>query len=207
MALGGVELGGTDFHCLVDLTTNDNVIVCYHVRPTHSHHLSADLIHRPPKGTTKKKPVADGTGATHTPTLAKQLSLLHLPRPFKNPAFTKNTNRRTKNLKTVLGQERERERAERERRRAARDLVNAMDVDEEGGVGQEEIPTYTSIEAPPSLLPQRHYCDITGLEAPYTDPRTGLRYHDKSVYDLIKHLSPSVAKDYLSARGVNPIVK
>ncbi|KAG8221716.1 hypothetical protein J3R82DRAFT_2004 [Butyriboletus roseoflavus] len=83
----------------------------------------------------------------------------------------------------------------------------------------------TSIEAPPSLLPPRHYCDITGLEvrlarlvrehatlmqrvqAPYTDPRTGLRYHDKSVYDLIKNLSPSAAKDYLSARGVNPIVK
>lgn len=46
----------------------------------------------------------------------------------------------------------------------------------------------TSIEAPPSLLPQKHYCDITGLEAPYTDPGTGLRYHDKSVYDVIKSL-------------------
>lgn len=38
------------------------------------------------------------------------------------------------------------------------------------------------------MLPQRHYCDITGLEAPYTDPTTGLRYHDKSVYALIKGL-------------------
>jgi len=55
-------------------------------------------------------------------------------------------------------------------------------------------------------MPQRHYCDITGLEvrdhsdtistfskttplqAPYTDPVTGLRYHDKSVYELIKGL-------------------
>lgn len=46
----------------------------------------------------------------------------------------------------------------------------------------------SSIEAPPSLIPQRHYCDITGLEAPYTDPATGLRYHDKSVYELIKGL-------------------
>ncbi|EGO22743.1 hypothetical protein SERLADRAFT_471111 [Serpula lacrymans var. lacrymans S7.9] len=65
----------------------------------------------------------------------------------------------------------------------------------------------SSIEAPPSLLPQRHYCDITGLEAPYTDPATALRFHDKSVYELIKALSSSAAKDYLSARGVNPIVK
>jgi hypothetical protein len=25
----------------------------------------------------------------------------------------------------------------------------------------------TSIEAPPSFMPQRHYCDITGLEVRY----------------------------------------
>jgi len=83
-----------------------------------------------------------------------------------------------------------------------------MDVD--GGQqtdNEEEMPTYTSIEAPPSVLPQKHYCDITGLEAPYTDPATGLRYHDKSVYELIKGLTTSAAKDYLAARGVNPIVK
>ncbi|KAN0082924.1 hypothetical protein V8E55_008719 [Tylopilus felleus] len=164
----------------------------------------------PPKGTTKKKPAPIPDGSTsHTPTLAEQLSFLHLARPFKNTVYTKNTNRRTKNLKAVLGQERERERTERERRRLAREeRVMAMDVDGANTVQEEEdVPTYTSIEAPPSLLPPRHYCDITGLEAPYTDPRTGLRYHDKSVYDLIKNLSPSVAKDYLSARGVNPIVK
>ncbi|KAH7890302.1 YL1 nuclear protein C-terminal domain-containing protein [Phlebopus sp. FC_14] len=193
----------------------------------------------PPKGATRKKAFNDSS-TSHTPTLAETLSLLHIPRPFKNPSYTKNINRRTKNLKTVLGQERERERLERERRRGEREWVagiggvvsagasvrgDAMDVDAVDAnappppspsqqpavkphtVLEEDVPTYTSIEAPPSLLPQRHYCDITGLEAPYTDPRTGLRYHDKSVYEIIKGLSPSVAKDYLSARGVNPIVR
>ncbi|KAI0794816.1 hypothetical protein C8Q75DRAFT_712597, partial [Abortiporus biennis] len=140
-------------------------------------------------------------------TLSEQLSYLNEPRPFKNPHYAKNSNRRTKNLKTVLTQERERERVEREKRRQERE--EAMDVD---GVTpdmtpEEDIPTYSSIEAPPSLLPQRRYCDITGLEAPYTDPATGLRYHDKSIYELIKGLSTTAAKDYLSARGVNPIVK
>lgn len=162
----------------------------------------------PPKGTTKKKAANDGS-TTHTPTLAEQLSYLHSPRPFKNPNYTKNANRRTKNLKTVLGQERERERIERERRRQEKDS-QAMDIYEakkELVDANEEISTYLSIEAPPSVLPQRHYCDITGLEAPYTDPRTGLRYHDKSVYELIKNLSPSAAKDYLAARGVNPVVR
>ncbi|KAF8154855.1 hypothetical protein B0H34DRAFT_718256 [Crassisporium funariophilum] len=65
----------------------------------------------------------------------------------------------------------------------------------------------TTVEAPPSVLPHLHLCDITGLEAPYTDPATGLRYHDKSVYEIVKALNVGMAKDYLSARGVNSIVK
>ncbi|KAL0959131.1 hypothetical protein HGRIS_014423 [Hohenbuehelia grisea] len=181
----------------------------------------------PPRGGFKKKAPAttassDGTATPHIPSLAEQLSYLHHPRPFKNPDYTKNVNRRTKNLKTVLGQERERERAERERKRVEREekaeQADEMDVDGEESSpakadkpmtldGEEDLPTYASIEAPPSFLPPRHYCDITGLEAPYTDPSTGLRYHDKSIYELIKVLSVSTAKDYLSARGVNSIVK
>ncbi|KAJ8502883.1 hypothetical protein ONZ45_g11351 [Pleurotus djamor] len=171
----------------------------------------------PPKGAKKKAAAAqspDGSTTPYTPSLSEQLSYLHEPRPFKNPNYTKNTNRRTKNLKAVLSQEKERERAARERRRQEKE--EGMDVDEEAGestgpkednVEEEDLPTYASIEAPPSFLPQRRYCDITGLEAPYTDPATGLRYHDKSVYELIKGLSASSAKDYLSARGVNSIVK
>ncbi|KAF5371354.1 hypothetical protein D9615_009706 [Tricholomella constricta] len=159
----------------------------------------------PPKGGFRRKAPLDGSSTPLTPSLAEQLSYLHNPRPFKNPNYTKNVNRRTKNLKNVLSQERERERAERERRRQEKLEGTSMDVD--GDEGEEDIPSYTSIEAPPSVLPQKHYCDITGLEAPYTDPTTGLRYHDKSVYDVVKSLSTSTAKDYLSARGVNSIVK
>lgn len=90
-------------------------------------------------------------------------------------------NRRAKNLKAVLTQERERERLERERRR--QEQAEKMDVDgepEKGQVQDEDLPsckpieagvTYStdhrsdsSIEAPPSVLPPRKYCDITGLE-------------------------------------------
>lgn len=134
-------------------------------------------------------------------------------------------NRRAKNLKAVLTQERERERLERERRRQERE--EKMDVDGESGSSQvqdEDLPscmciaactawgtdlsTDSSIEAPPSVLPPRKYCDITGLEVrlkwiddlsyltisqgPYTDPATGLRYHDKSIYELIKGLVRAV---------------
>ncbi|KLO11202.1 hypothetical protein SCHPADRAFT_855736 [Schizopora paradoxa] len=170
---------------------------------------------------------SEAPSAPQTPTLAETLSYLNEPRPFKNRAYTKNANRRTKNLKTVLTQERERERVERERRRAEReeeteagDGEEKMDVDGDAPTPpptlkkrspsseeEEEMPTYSSIEAPPSILPQKHFCDITGLEAPYTEPATGLRYHDKSIYELIKGLSTSMVKEYLAARGVNPIVK
>ncbi|KAJ6617538.1 hypothetical protein B0H10DRAFT_1305969 [Mycena sp. CBHHK59/15] len=140
----------------------------------------------PPKGFQKKKNTSDGASTPQLPSLAEQLSYLENPRPFKNPNYVKKGYRRSKNLKAVLTQERERERVEREKRRLEK-LENGMDVDGEPSI-EEEIPTYTSIEAPPSLLPQRHYCDITGLEAPYTDPATKLRYHDKSIYELIKGL-------------------
>jgi len=159
----------------------------------------------PPKGGSKKKAPSDGTTTPITPSLAAQLSYLNQPRPFKNPAYTKHINRRTKTLKTVLGQERDREKSEREVRRLRKE--ESMKDDPEATTIIEEVPTYTTIEAPPSVLPHLHLCDITGLEAPYTDPTTGLRYHDKNVYEIIKGLSTSIAKDYLSARGVNSIVK
>ncbi|KAF8623747.1 hypothetical protein AX15_006192 [Amanita polypyramis BW_CC] len=206
--------------------------------------MSATLL-LPPKGSGRKKggAASDGSATPHLPSLAEQLSYMHLPRPFKNPNYNKNVNRRAKNLKAVIGQEREREKAERERRRLLKQErpdaqvskvpVNnsikharpakgkakdndAMDVDmgteevtkpAEVIEEDEEVPTYTSIEAPPSVWPPKHYCDITGLEAPYTDPATSLRFHDKSIYDLIKGLSTSTAKEYLAARGVSTVVK
>ncbi|KAA1091666.1 chromatin-remodeling complex subunit ies6 [Puccinia graminis f. sp. tritici] len=46
--------------------------------------------------------------------------------------------------------------------------------------------TYMIIEAPPSVIPPKKYCDITGLEAPYIDPKSRLRYHNAEVYELIR---------------------
>ena len=62
------------------------------------------------------------------------------------------------------------------------------------------------------------------MQAPYTDPATNIRYHNKSIYELIKTLvrysipasalsilihvqTPDQEKAYLIARGVNPVVK
>ena len=45
---------------------------------------------------------------------------------------------------------------------------------------------YTGIEAPPSLLPAKKYCDLTGLEAKYTDPKSKLRYFSATEYAQVR---------------------
>ncbi|CRK18594.1 Chromatin-remodeling complex subunit ies6 like protein [Verticillium longisporum] len=67
--------------------------------------------------------------------------------------------------------------------------------------------TYTNIESAPSLAHTKRYCDITGLPAPYIDPKTRLRYHDKEVFALIRGLPQGVAEQYLEARGAHTVLK
>ena len=67
--------------------------------------------------------------------------------------------------------------------------------------------TYTNIESAPSLAHQKHYCDITGLPAPYTDPKTRLRYHNKEIFGVIRGLGQGVAEQYLEARGAHTVLK
>lgn len=69
--------------------------------------------------------------------------------------------------------------------------------------------TYTNIESAPSLSAahQRHYCDLTGLHGPYTDPKTRLRYHDKELFGVIRSLAQGVPEIYLEARGAHTVLK
>ncbi|PSN67541.1 hypothetical protein BS50DRAFT_393926 [Corynespora cassiicola Philippines] len=69
--------------------------------------------------------------------------------------------------------------------------------------------TYTNIESAPSFHPssQRRYCDITGLPAPYTDPKTRLRYHNKEVFGTIRTMPSNVTEGYLAARGAHTVLK
>lgn len=80
-----------------------------------------------------------------------------------------------------------------------------------GALGAANGPaaTYTNIESAPSFHPssQRRYCDITGLPAPYTDPKTRLRYHDKEVFGVIRTMPQNVSEGYLSARGAHTVLK
>lgn len=93
---------------------------------------------------------------------------------------------------------------------AARNLSTmVLERNLQASISSGPIATYTNIESAPSLHPahQKHYCDITGLPAPYTDPKTRLRYHNKEVFDQVRTLSQSVEESYLGARGAHVVLK
>ncbi|KAF8319851.1 uncharacterized protein EI90DRAFT_2626360 [Cantharellus anzutake] len=152
----------------------------------------------------KKKPADDG--GTTEPSLAERLSFLDYPRPFKNPSWSSSrqgaANKRGRGLKQILASDREREKFYRERAQLAPEVDGEVPKSRE-----EDVVFYHTVEAPPSILPQGKYCDITGLEGPYTHPTSGLRYHDQSVYEVVKSLNPSAQQAYLAARGASNIVK
>jgi INO80 complex subunit C len=75
------------------------------------------------------------------------------------------------------------------------------------GMSTAPSATYTNIESAPSLAHPRHYCDLTGLPAPYTDPKTRLRYHNKEIFGVIRTLGQGVAEQYLEARGAHTVLK
>lgn len=75
------------------------------------------------------------------------------------------------------------------------------------GLPSAPIATYTNIESAPSMKNSKRYCDITGLSAPYTDPKTRLRYHDKEIFAVVRSLGQGVAEQYLEARGAHTVLK
>ncbi|GAA5961435.1 hypothetical protein JCM21900_004008 [Sporobolomyces salmonicolor] len=164
---------------------------------------------------------------------ADDLSYADVPRPFKNPhhvrAQTGGAGKRSKSLKQILVMERERVDRVLEGKKRRVDEVGeteGMEVDpERGGEGtgrerererareerlQEafgEVVSYASVEAPPSLMPQKKYCDVTGLEAKYVDPKSTLRYHNPEVYEVIKSFQPAVIQAYLAVRGQGVVLR
>jgi len=201
----------------------------------------------PPKGWRKSHAAmqdplgsASGTPGPSNVLLPEQLSFMHIPKPFKNPYYTKNQTRRTQTLKTLLAREKERDKAIRAERKEQKLQPLAekqtkdgdgdeMEIDEgaieqrkKGGAAKqgkeldkddsdwecdpEDLPSHFSTEAPPSFLPLRKYCDITGLEAPYRDPKTKLRYHDLGVYNYLQNLNPATIQAHLSVRGHGPVI-
>ncbi|KDN45968.1 hypothetical protein K437DRAFT_256384 [Tilletiaria anomala UBC 951] len=72
---------------------------------------------------------------------------------------------------------------------------------------KKDVPKYFTVEAPPSLRARKKYCDVTGLIAPYTDPRTRLRYHSAEIFEIIRNFGPGMDQAYLALRGDSTSIK
>jgi hypothetical protein len=68
-------------------------------------------------------------------------------------------------------------------------------------------PTFTNIEATPSLLPAKRYCDITGLPSNYCDPVTKARYYNQEVFEKVKRLGVDGSQPYLALRNSEIVLK
>ncbi|XP_020573524.1 chromatin-remodeling complex subunit ies6 [Phalaenopsis equestris] len=73
--------------------------------------------------------------------------------------------------------------------------------------GPVDAPNYLNIETPPSLYPSKKFCDITGFEALYMDPRTNLRYANPEVFKRIRMLPNEYVQRYLSLRNAAVILR
>lgn len=110
--------------------------------------------------------------------------------PFKNPNFVHSgiggaaagkKNRTWKNLKQILAAER----------------TLPWKISD---------PNYYTIDAPPSLKPQKKYSDISGLPANYTDPQTKLHFTSSEEFSYIRQLPTDVVSGYLALRKATCIV-
>ena len=64
-----------------------------------------------------------------------------------------------------------------------------------------------SIRASPSVLPTKKYCDFSGFEAKYLDPRTRMRYCDTHSFAVIRQLPPETVQTYLEIRNAGTALK
>ena len=150
--------------------------------------------------------------------LLNTLDIAPIYRPFRNPNW-RPSQRRNKNLRQILSEVSRKEQQSLSLTTqnnsgvstpaADENLLSTQVLEKNNAAARPTPPavTYTNIESAPSLQSKKHYCDITGLAAPYTDPKTRLRYHDKEVFGVIRTLPQGVPEMYLSARSAQIVLK
>jgi len=66
---------------------------------------------------------------------------------------------------------------------------------------------YLNIDAGPSLLPGKKYCDLYGHLCKYTDSKTGLRFCNPEEFAIVRSLTREHVEQYLSLRKALVVLK
>jgi INO80 complex subunit C len=162
------------------------------------------------------------TEETHQ-ALIDSLDIYNVRKPFRSASW-KPAQRRNKNVKQIISEATRKEasllatQTNSGTSTPAKDTVPAIvepaSITHAAHLAQAATSkgpsvTYTGIECAPSFHPssRRRYCDITGLPASYTDPKTRLRYHNGEIFGVLRTLGPGAAENYLAARGAHTVLK
>ena len=161
-------------------------------------------------------PVQDPIAEQNHHQLLNTLDIAPLHRPFRNP-YWKPSQRRNKTVRQILSEASRKESSlqtssgtstpQKQQHQGTKQLSTLVLETNSNAARGPPAATYMNIESAPSLSCKKRYCDITGLEAPYTDPKTRLRYHDKEVFGVIRNLGQGVPESYLEARGAQIVLK
>ncbi len=88
------------------------------------------------------------------------------------------------------------------RAKTEKNYRNSKNMKNLGKEGKDAISykIYCDIEAGPSLLPKKKYCDFTGLTSCYNELHTGIRYYNSQIYKISQNIPQPIKDQYLNIR-------
>ena len=88
------------------------------------------------------------------------------------------------------------------RAKTEKNYRNSKNMKNLGKEGKDAISykIYCDIEAGPSILPKKKYCDFTGLTSNYNELHTGIRYYNSQIYKMSQNIPQPIKDQYLNIR-------
>ena len=88
------------------------------------------------------------------------------------------------------------------RAKTEKNYRNSKNMKNLGKEGKDAISykIYCDLEAGPSLLPKKKYCDFTGLTSCYNELHTGIRYYNSQIYKISQKIPQPIKDQYLNIR-------
>ena len=88
------------------------------------------------------------------------------------------------------------------RARTEKNYRNSKNIKNLGKEGKDAISykIYCDLEAGPSILPKKKYCDFTGLTSCYNELHTGIRYYNSQIYKISQNIPQPIKDQYLNIR-------